>query len=131
MNTLIPRSLITAWKTCALPGDASKCHGGSGIPRRMSILQWQLTANYSVLAGGGIFGNEGPLQPTQRYWNLKQLGSTPAGAYPRDTQGSYAKYIIQSDLATKKWTQREVIVPGLTSCFHTQPGIYIPGLSAS
>ena len=42
-----------------------------------SILQWQLTADYSPLAGGGIFGNNGPLHPTQRFWNLKQLASTP------------------------------------------------------
>jgi hypothetical protein len=44
-----------------------------------SILQWQLTADYSLLAGGGIFGDNGPLRTTQRFWNLKQLGNTPAG----------------------------------------------------
>jgi hypothetical protein len=44
-----------------------------------SILQWQLTADYSPLAGGGIFGDNGPLRPTQRFWNLKQLSSTPKG----------------------------------------------------
>lgn len=44
-----------------------------------SILQWQLTADYSPLAGGGIFGNTGPWRPTQRFWNLKQLASVPAG----------------------------------------------------
>ncbi|RPD39863.1 hypothetical protein [Chitinophaga barathri] len=44
-----------------------------------SILQWQLTADYSPLAGGGIFGDHSPLRPTQRFWNLKQLASTPAG----------------------------------------------------
>jgi len=46
-----------------------------------SILQWQLTADYSPLAGGGIFGDNGPLRPTQRFWNLKQLSLTPAGLY--------------------------------------------------
>lgn len=50
-----------------------------GQPR--SILQWQLTADYSILFGGGVFGEEGLLQPTQRFWNLKQLASTPAGAF--------------------------------------------------
>jgi hypothetical protein len=46
-----------------------------------SILQWQLTADYSLLAGGGVFGNDKePLRPTQRFWNLKQLASTPVGA---------------------------------------------------
>lgn len=46
-----------------------------------SILQWQLTADYSLLAGGGIFNNHEKLRPTQRFWNLKQLASTPAGAF--------------------------------------------------
>lgn len=46
----------------------------------LTILQWQLTADYSVLAGGGVFGNEEkPLHPTRRFWNLKQLASTPQG----------------------------------------------------
>lgn len=47
------------------------------ICQPISILQWQLTADYSPLTGGGIFGKEGPLEPTQRFWNLKQLASTP------------------------------------------------------
>jgi hypothetical protein len=42
-----------------------------------SILQWQLTSDYSLLAGGGVFGDTTPLRPTQRFWNLKQLASTP------------------------------------------------------
>ena len=49
------------------------------ICQPLSILQWQLTADYSPLTGGGIFGKEGPLQPTQRFWQLKQLASTPEG----------------------------------------------------
>ena len=44
-----------------------------------SILQWQLTADYSPLAGGGIFGDTSPLRPTRRFWNLKQLSATPPG----------------------------------------------------
>jgi hypothetical protein len=44
-----------------------------------SILQWQLTADYSLLAGGGIFGDTGTLRPTQRFWQLKQLSLTPKG----------------------------------------------------
>jgi hypothetical protein len=43
----------------------------------ISILQWQLTADYSPLAGGGIFGNNEPLRPTHRFFNLKQLASIP------------------------------------------------------
>ena len=46
-----------------------------------SILQWQLTADYSPLIGGGIFGNNEPLHPGQRFWNLKQLSITPKGLY--------------------------------------------------
>ncbi|MEO8561194.1 MAG: hypothetical protein ABI601_03905 [bacterium] len=42
-----------------------------------SILQWQLTSDYSLLAGGGLFGDTTALRPTQRFWNLKQLASTP------------------------------------------------------
>ncbi len=45
----------------------------------LTILQWQLTADYSPMTGGGIFGSNEPLQPTQRFWNLKQLGATPKG----------------------------------------------------
>ena len=52
------------------------------ISQPKSILQWQLTADYSLLAGGGICGDNGPLRPTQRFWNLKQLASTP----PRHNQ---------------------------------------------
>jgi hypothetical protein len=50
-----------------------------GICQPLSILQWQLTSDYSPVSGGGIFGKEGPLEPTQRFWNLKQLASTPEG----------------------------------------------------
>lgn len=46
-----------------------------------TIMEWQLTTDYSVLTGGGVYGESGPLQPTQRFWNLKQLGATPSGAF--------------------------------------------------
>jgi hypothetical protein len=46
-----------------------------------SILQWQLTSDYSVLAGGGLFGDTTPLHPTERYWNLKQLTLTPPRSF--------------------------------------------------
>jgi hypothetical protein len=51
------------------------------IAQPKSILQWQLTADYSTLAGGGVFGDDSPLRPTQRYWNLKQLASTPPRSF--------------------------------------------------
>jgi hypothetical protein len=49
------------------------------ICQPLSILQWQLTSDYSPLKGGGVFGNNGKLEPTQRFWNLKQLALTPEG----------------------------------------------------
>jgi hypothetical protein len=45
----------------------------------LTILQWQFTSDYSPMAGGGIFGNNEPLRPTQRFWNFKQFASTPKG----------------------------------------------------
>ena len=52
------------------------------IAQPLSILQWQLTADYSVMSGGGIFGNhEEELYPTQRFYNLKQLSITPEGLF--------------------------------------------------
>src|SRR5574344_357079 len=43
----------------------------------LSILQWQLTSDYSLLSGGGLNGLSGNLRPTQRFFNLKQLAATP------------------------------------------------------
>ncbi len=60
-----------------------------------SILQWQLTADYSPLAGGGIFGNSEPLHPTQRFWNLKQLASTPAGSESHESSGGSSFYFLR------------------------------------
>ena len=51
------------------------------ICQPLSILQWQLTADYSPLWGEGIFGSDGPLRPTQRFWNLKQLAETPEQSF--------------------------------------------------
>ncbi len=52
------------------------------ISQPKSILQWQLTSDYSLLKGGGLFGNDKePMQPTQRFWNMKQLAATPPGAF--------------------------------------------------
>lgn len=50
------------------------------ICQPITILQWQLTSDYSLLAGGGIFGNTSePMRPTKRFYNLKQLASTKPG----------------------------------------------------
>ena len=51
------------------------------ISQPLSILQWQYTADYSLLWGAGIFRSEGPLRPTQRFWNLRQLSDTPEQAF--------------------------------------------------
>ena len=51
------------------------------IAQPKSIIQWQLTADYSLLVGGGVFGDSGPLRPTQRWWNLKQLSSSPPNTF--------------------------------------------------
>jgi hypothetical protein len=51
------------------------------IAQPRSILQWQLTSDYSILAGGGAFRDNGPIRPTRRFWNLKQLASTPERSF--------------------------------------------------
>jgi hypothetical protein len=52
------------------------------ICQTQSIIQWQLTGDYSILAGGGVYGNRNePLRPTRRFWNLKQLAAMPTGLF--------------------------------------------------
>jgi hypothetical protein len=51
------------------------------ICQPVTVMEWQLTSDYSVLTGKGLYGDNGPLRPTQRFWNLKQLGATPAGSF--------------------------------------------------
>ncbi|MDR1644405.1 MAG: hypothetical protein LBS05_01070 [Tannerellaceae bacterium] len=53
----------------------------AAICQPLSILQWQLTSDYSILWGAGIYGSDGALRPTQRFWNLKQLAATPENAF--------------------------------------------------
>lgn len=93
------------------------------ICKPLTILQWQLTADYSPLTGGGIFGKEGPLRPTQRFWNLKQLSSTPQGLFAMpitsnrpniscaamgdNEKGSYAIHLVNNGAT------REVTLNGL------------------
>ncbi len=81
------------------------------LAQPLSILQWQLTADYSVMSGGGLFGNtKDKLHPTQRFFNLKQLGSTPKGllsipitidkkaitgaAFGDENSGTYAIHLV-------------------------------------
>lgn len=93
------------------------------ICKPLTILQWQLTADYSPLAGGGIFGNDEPLRPTRRFWNLKQLASSPQGLYAMpitsdrpyitcaalgdNAKGSYAIHLVNNGAS------REVTITGL------------------
>lgn len=51
----------------------------SRLAQPSTIMEWQLTADYSVLDGGGTYGREGPLTPTFRYWLLWHLAQAPAG----------------------------------------------------
>ena len=60
-----------------------------------SIVQWQLTSDYSLLAGQGIYGIEGPLQPTQRFWNLKQLGMVSPGSFVSPPRAAMKKSAVQ------------------------------------
>jgi hypothetical protein len=74
-----------------------------------SILQWQLTSDYSPLSGGGgdrRDGNNEPLHPTQRFWNLKQLASTPAGLrnIAATSDKSSVSIAALGDLASDKYT---------------------------
>ncbi len=53
----------------------------AAICQPLTILQWQLTSDYSPLWGAGIYGSDGPLRPTQRFWNLQQLADTPEQSF--------------------------------------------------
>jgi hypothetical protein len=95
------------------------------ICRPLTILQWQLTADYSPLAGGGIFGDNGPLRTTQRFWNLKQLASTPKNVFAMPISvnrpnvscaalGNNATGVYSIQLVNNG-TTRQVILTGLPS----------------
>jgi hypothetical protein len=92
------------------------------ISEPLSILQWQLTADYSLLAGGGVFGDSTPLRPTQRFWNLKQLAASPRGfhlslrcegsgiscaAVGNIAAGEYAVHVVNTG------ARREAVLRGL------------------
>jgi hypothetical protein len=93
------------------------------IVQPISILQWQLTSNYSLLAGGGIKGDTGALRPTQRFWNMKQLAMTPPGlfampiatdrpniavaAFGDNTRHQYAIHVVNNGAT------RQVLLTGL------------------
>jgi hypothetical protein len=60
-----------------------------------SILQWQLTSDYSPMIGGGLFGNNQiPLTPTQRFWNFKQIADMPADLFAMDIEADKPNVIV-------------------------------------
>jgi hypothetical protein len=89
----------------------------------LSILQWQLTSDYSLLWGDGVYGSSGELRPTQRFWNLKQLASTPenlfalpvasskedvnCAAFGSAATGQYAAHIVNNGAA------RQAVINGI------------------
>lgn len=93
------------------------------ICQPLSILQWQLTSDYSLLWGDGIYGSKGALRPTQRFWNIKQLASTPidalaipvsvnrenvnCAAFGNMARGEYAIHIVNNG------TARKAVISGL------------------
>lgn len=94
------------------------------ITQPMTIVQWQLTSDYSILRGGGLYGNEDePLTPTQRFWNLKQLSRTPKGAFwlPTSCNNTYVACAAFGDIANQDYAihiansgaAREVLLQGL------------------
>lgn len=110
------------------------------ISQPLSILQWQLTSDYSVLWGDGVFGSDGPLRPTQRFWNLKQLAETPGqsfalpftcnkdelncAAFGNIARGKYAVHIVNNGAS------RRVTVKGLPSSVSTVK-VYVTNSEAS
>lgn len=94
-----------------------------------SILQWQLTSDYSLLAGGGVYGDTTALRPTQRFWNIKQLASTPervfhlsarcgspdvlCAALGSRASGSYTVHLVNRGAA------RSAVITGLPSRVRT------------
>ena len=94
------------------------------LSQPLSILQWQLTADYSLLAGGGVYGDTTALRPTQRFWNLKQLADAPAGFHlPITCEGAAVSCAAVGDPARGRYAvhlvnagaEREARLEGLPS----------------
>ncbi len=95
----------------------------AAICQPLSILQWQLTADYSLLWGDGIYGSTGPMQPTRRFWMMKQLASTPANlfAFPLTSSNENVNCAAFGSAATHQYAvhivnngaARQAIVKGI------------------
>jgi len=91
----------------------------------ITVMEWQLTSDYSILTGKGLYGDNGPLRPTQRFWNLKQLGATPAGSFwmPIKSNRPNISCAAAGDIAKGNYSihlvnngaKREITVEGIPS----------------
>ena len=86
------------------------------ISQPLSILQWQLTSDYSILWGDGIYGSEGPLRPTQRFFNLRQLASTPSDSFAIPTAVDKDNVNAASFINTARGKSAVHIVNNAASC---------------
>ncbi len=86
------------------------------VSQPLSILQWQLTSDYSLLSGDGINDVEGPLRPTQRFWNIRQLASTPADAFAIPASCDKDNVTVASFINVAKRKSAVHIVNNAASC---------------
>lgn len=96
------------------------------ISQPLSILQWQLTSDYSLLWGDGIYNSAGPLRPTQRFFNIKQLAATPADSFAIPTTVDKDNVNVASFINIARGESAVHIVNNAASC----PAV-ITGLPAS
>lgn len=96
------------------------------ISQPLSILQWQLTSDYSLLWGDGIYNSDGPLRPTQRFFNIKQLAATPADSFAIPTTVDKDNVNVASFINIARGESAVHIVNNAASC----PAV-ITGLPAS
>lgn len=104
------------------------------ICQPISILQWQLTADYSLVSGHGVLGDDGPIKPTQRFYNLKQLSLTPVDAFAIPVTSSKDNVNVAAfcNIAKKQGAVHavnngascEAIIAGLPS-FATHATVYV------
>ena len=100
------------------------------ISQPLSILQWQLTSDYSLLWGDGIFNSEGPLRPTQRFFNLKQLASTPADSFAIPTACDKDNVNVASFINVARGESAVHIVNNAASCNAVITGLPVASTTA-
>ena len=100
------------------------------ISQPLSILQWQLTADYSLLWGDGIFNSDGPLRPTQRFFNIKQLASTPADSFAIPTTCDKDNVNVASFINVARGESAVHIVNNAASCDAVITGLPVASTTA-